>query len=288
MIDGSRISIDGASRGSLVVVGGSGEPGCGPPEASAPHWLQRREARLRHATSADPMAAGTGSLPVSRVPRLPLAWADLGSWWWRRQPPELEHEREQNSSREGPGDRIVPPNERGEHDSQQTHHPHPRPGRGCGLRVGLAGCSSDNEASGSAPESNGAGQGTVDVATSGLGQMLVDSQGRTLYLFAKDTGPKPVHRRLRQRLASAPGNRHANGRYRQTPRSWEPLCARTVAHRSPTPAIPSTSSRVTRIRDTNGEGLWRTAPAGTSSRPRATRYGTGSSSGQGSSSGIGS
>lgn len=54
--------------------------------------------------------------------------------------------------------------------------------------LGLAGCSSDNQASGSAPESNGAGQGTVDVATSGLGQMLVDSQGRTLYLFAKDTG----------------------------------------------------------------------------------------------------
>ena len=54
--------------------------------------------------------------------------------------------------------------------------------------LALAGCSSDNQANGSAPESNGAGQGTVDVATSGLGQILVDSQGRTLYLFAKDTG----------------------------------------------------------------------------------------------------
>ena len=54
--------------------------------------------------------------------------------------------------------------------------------------LALAGCSSDNQANGSTPESNGAGQGTVDVATSGLGQILVDSQGRTLYLFAKDTG----------------------------------------------------------------------------------------------------
>jgi len=44
-----------------------------------------------------------------------------------------------------------------------------------------------SEASGSAPKSDGA-EGTVDVATSGLGQILVDSQGRTLYLFAKDTG----------------------------------------------------------------------------------------------------
>jgi predicted lipoprotein with Yx(FWY)xxD motif len=47
---------------------------------------------------------------------------------------------------------------------------------------------SASQASGSTPKSNGAEQGTVDVATSGLGQILVDSQGRTLYLFAKDTG----------------------------------------------------------------------------------------------------
>ena len=53
------------------------------------------------------------------------------------------------------------------------------------LALALAACTS--EASGSAPKSDGA-EGTVDVATSGLGQILVDSQGRTLYLFAKDTG----------------------------------------------------------------------------------------------------
>ena len=54
--------------------------------------------------------------------------------------------------------------------------------------LGLAGCSSTSQASGSTPKSNGGEQGTVDVATSGLGQILVDSQGRTLYLFAKDMG----------------------------------------------------------------------------------------------------
>src|SRR5580765_5651084 len=52
----------------------------------------------------------------------------------------------------------------------------------------LAACSNGGQASGSTPTSNGGKQGTVDVATSGLGQILVDSQGSTLYLFQKDTG----------------------------------------------------------------------------------------------------
>jgi predicted lipoprotein with Yx(FWY)xxD motif len=42
---------------------------------------------------------------------------------------------------------------------------------------------------------------------------LVDSQGRTLYLFAKDTGTQSECTG-RQLLASAPGDRHANGRWR--------------------------------------------------------------------------
>jgi predicted lipoprotein with Yx(FWY)xxD motif len=54
--------------------------------------------------------------------------------------------------------------------------------------LALAGCSSASQASGSAPASNAGEQGTLDVATSGLGQILVDTQGRTLYLFAADTG----------------------------------------------------------------------------------------------------
>jgi predicted lipoprotein with Yx(FWY)xxD motif len=122
--------------------------------------------------------------------------------------------------------------------------------------LALAGCTSDNQANGSAPESNGAGQGTVDVATSGLGQILVDSQGRTLYLFAKDTGPRASARAR----APAPGLRSRRPARRrsvagQTPRSWEPPCARTVAHRSPTPATRYLFSGDQNPGDTNGEGL---------------------------------
>jgi predicted lipoprotein with Yx(FWY)xxD motif len=56
------------------------------------------------------------------------------------------------------------------------------------LALALVGCSSSNQASGATPASNAGEQGTLDVATSGLGQILVDSQDRTLYLFAADTG----------------------------------------------------------------------------------------------------
>jgi predicted lipoprotein with Yx(FWY)xxD motif len=41
-----------------------------------------------------------------------------------------------------------------------------------------------------APSSNNASSGTVDLATSSLGPILVDSQGRTLYLWQADTGTK--------------------------------------------------------------------------------------------------
>jgi predicted lipoprotein with Yx(FWY)xxD motif len=52
----------------------------------------------------------------------------------------------------------------------------------------LVACSSGGQSSAPAPPSNGGKQGTVDVATTSLGQTLVDSQGSTLYLFQKDTG----------------------------------------------------------------------------------------------------
>ncbi len=54
--------------------------------------------------------------------------------------------------------------------------------------LALAACSNASQAGGSTPAANAGDQATLDVATSGLGQILVDSQGRTLYLFAKDTG----------------------------------------------------------------------------------------------------
>ena len=64
----------------------------------------------------------------------------------------------------------------------------------------VAGCgSSGNDnvkvsppaASAKASTPNG-GSATVGVRTGGLGKFLVDSQGRTLYLFEKDTGTKSM------------------------------------------------------------------------------------------------
>lgn len=40
------------------------------------------------------------------------------------------------------------------------------------------------------PKTSSAASATVDVANSGLGSILVDSQGRTLYLWQADTGTK--------------------------------------------------------------------------------------------------
>ena len=56
------------------------------------------------------------------------------------------------------------------------------------LALVLSACSSGPQASGSTGAPAGGEQGTVEAAQSDLGQILVDSQGRTLYLFEKDTG----------------------------------------------------------------------------------------------------
>jgi predicted lipoprotein with Yx(FWY)xxD motif len=58
-----------------------------------------------------------------------------------------------------------------------------------------AGCGSNNDnnhasSSGSPPKAKSGGKATVGVASSSLGNILVDSQGRTIYLFKKDTGTK--------------------------------------------------------------------------------------------------
>lgn len=60
-----------------------------------------------------------------------------------------------------------------------------------GLLAGLAAtaCTSSNASPAPAPPSTANGPAaTVDVAKTGLGTILVDSQGRTLYLFQKDSG----------------------------------------------------------------------------------------------------
>ena len=58
------------------------------------------------------------------------------------------------------------------------------------IALAAAGCGSNNDDSSSPAPANAASRSsaTVSVANSGLGKILVDSQGRSLYLFQKDMG----------------------------------------------------------------------------------------------------
>ncbi|MFL5901589.1 MAG: hypothetical protein ACJ75S_10385 [Solirubrobacterales bacterium] len=51
-----------------------------------------------------------------------------------------------------------------------------------------AGCGSSSSTTTATAKSAGGSSATVTVASTGLGKVLVDAQGRTLYLFAQDTG----------------------------------------------------------------------------------------------------
>jgi predicted lipoprotein with Yx(FWY)xxD motif len=53
-----------------------------------------------------------------------------------------------------------------------------------------AGCGSSSNASSATAKAATGSSATVSVANTGLGKILVDSQGHTLYLFQKDTGTK--------------------------------------------------------------------------------------------------
>jgi predicted lipoprotein with Yx(FWY)xxD motif len=56
--------------------------------------------------------------------------------------------------------------------------------------VALAGCASSASGSTAPPTTADGHAATVGVASTGLGRVLVDSQGDTLYLFTKDAGMK--------------------------------------------------------------------------------------------------
>jgi len=58
------------------------------------------------------------------------------------------------------------------------------------VALAAAGCGSSSPTSTATAKAAGGGSATVSVANTGLGKILVDSQGRTLYLFQKDTGSK--------------------------------------------------------------------------------------------------
>jgi predicted lipoprotein with Yx(FWY)xxD motif len=58
------------------------------------------------------------------------------------------------------------------------------------VTLAVAGCGSSNDTPAATVKPASGSSATVSVANTGLGNILVDSQGRTLYLFAKDTGTK--------------------------------------------------------------------------------------------------
>jgi len=56
------------------------------------------------------------------------------------------------------------------------------------VALAAAGCGSNGNTSTATAKAAGGSSATVSVANTGLGNILVDSQGRTLYLFEKDSG----------------------------------------------------------------------------------------------------
>lgn len=58
------------------------------------------------------------------------------------------------------------------------------------VTLALAGCGSSNNTPSATVKPASGSSATVSVANTGLGKILVDSQGRTLYLFEQDTGTK--------------------------------------------------------------------------------------------------
>jgi predicted lipoprotein with Yx(FWY)xxD motif len=58
------------------------------------------------------------------------------------------------------------------------------------VALAVAGCGSSNNTPSGTVKPASRSSATVSVANTGLGKILVDSQGRTLYLFEQDTGTK--------------------------------------------------------------------------------------------------
>ena len=56
--------------------------------------------------------------------------------------------------------------------------------------LAVAGCGGSNASSPAPPRTADGKSATVGVANENLGRILVDSQGRTLYLFQRDSGTK--------------------------------------------------------------------------------------------------
>jgi predicted lipoprotein with Yx(FWY)xxD motif len=60
------------------------------------------------------------------------------------------------------------------------------------VAVAMVGCGDSSDSADSPPDSTAADTGTVRVADSSVGKILVDARGMTLYLFTKDSEGKSV------------------------------------------------------------------------------------------------
>ena len=90
-------------------------------------------------------------------------------------------------------DQVHASNERSKHDSHQVHTFLAGATALIVAALAAAGCGSSggSNANSPAPPQNASGQSaTVGVANENVGKILVDSQGRTLYLFERDSGTK--------------------------------------------------------------------------------------------------
>ena len=149
----------------------------------APH---RRDGRDR----------GRGDANGQLVPRRGGRQRRVGPRRSDPQPPTTS--RRSRAAGSPPADRARPApvrrrlDERNERDSPQ-HHSASSPRAAIPLAaLAVAGCGGggDAPASPASPETSSGRPATVGAATTGLGQVLVDSNGRTVYLFRKDDGMK--------------------------------------------------------------------------------------------------
>jgi predicted lipoprotein with Yx(FWY)xxD motif len=154
--------------------------------------------------------------------------------------------------------------------------------------LALASCggggSSEATASPTPPKTASGAPATVGVATSGLGEILVDSKGRTIYLFKKDGGAKSA---CSGACASAWPPVRANGKPTVGPGANASLVG-TTARPDGTPQVTYNGQPLylyagdEKPGDTNGQGLtgfgapwWVLSPAGNQVTAQASSSGGG-------------
>ena len=136
------------------------------------------------------------------------------------------------------------------------------------VALAVAGCGGNDNTPTATVKPASAGSGTVRVANTSLGKILVDAKGRTLYLFEQDTGTKSTcSGGCATMAAAAPNGKPTAGSGAKASLSARPR-ARTASRRSPKrpPALLLPGRQ--QPGDTNGQGVNGSAPPGTSCHRR--------------------